>query len=198
MIITYVYIDEGTFKYSKEEDMVNHNNFIDKLKNRDLRALDYLVDNYGDFVIKVSYSVLQDRELSEECTNDVMLKVWNNISSFKGVDEQFPKWLAVITKRYAIDMIRREKRHKNNVLLNEDIKYATSNIEEAYEQKEEVEVVKREIDNLDTTTKEIFMRKFFKGQRVTEISKELGLTSTAVSNRLLRGKRKITQVLGRR
>lgn len=178
--------------------MVNHNNFIDKLKNRDLKALDYLVDNYGDFVLKVSYSVLQDRGLSEECTNDVMLKVWNNINSFKGVDGQFPKWLVVITKRYAIDMIRKEKKHKNNILLNEDIKHSTNNIEEVYEQKEAIEVVRREIDNLDTTTKEIFIRKFFKGHRVTEIGEELGLSSTAVSNRLLRGKRKISEVLGRR
>ena len=54
--------------------MVNKDNFILKLKKKDLIALDYLVDNYSYLVLKVSYSVLNNLDLSEECTNDVMLR----------------------------------------------------------------------------------------------------------------------------
>lgn len=43
--------------------MINEKNFIIKLKKKDLKALDYLVDNYGDFVLKVSYSILQNYKM---------------------------------------------------------------------------------------------------------------------------------------
>lgn len=68
--------------------MINDKKFIYGLKCRDLKALDYLVDNYSDFILKVSYSVLNNRELSEECVNDVLLKIWDNIASFKDVTSQ--------------------------------------------------------------------------------------------------------------
>lgn len=130
--------------------MVNKDNFIIRLRKKDLIALDYLVDNYSQLVLKVSYSVLNNLDLSEECTNDVMLRAWDNIKSFKGDINMFPKWLVVITKRHAIDIIRKEKKHSKNVCLDD------------------------------------------------EISKELGISETAVSNRLSRGKKKLICALERR
>lgn len=103
--------------------MIDKDNFIQGLRYKDLKALDYLVDNYSDLALRVSYSVLNNIELSKECTNEVLLKIWNNITAFKGSDEDFSKWFVVITKRHAIDCLRREKRHINSLELKEDLAY---------------------------------------------------------------------------
>jgi len=103
--------------------MINKENFIEGLKYKDLKALDYLVENYSDLGLKVSYSVLNNKQLSEECTNDALLKIWDSIASFTGNSENFAKWFAVITKRQAIDILRREKRHSYSLELKEDLVY---------------------------------------------------------------------------
>ena len=40
--------------------------FIKSLKKREKKALDFFVDNYSELIFKVSYGILNDRELSEE------------------------------------------------------------------------------------------------------------------------------------
>ncbi len=52
--------------------MINKDNFIQGLRYKDLKALDYLIESYSDLGLKVSYSVLNNRQLSEECVNDVL------------------------------------------------------------------------------------------------------------------------------
>lgn len=172
--------------------MINSKNFIHGLKCRDLKALDYLVDNYSDLILKVSYSVLNNRELSEECVNDVLLKIWDNIASFKDNNENFPKWLVVITKRQAIDILRKEKKHSLNLELNEDLGYRTNdNAFEEVNKKIEREELKAGIEKLDRSSKDIVVRRYFKDESVEEISNDLGISKGAVSNRLLRLKKKL-------
>lgn len=171
--------------------MVNKDNFIEKLKKKDLMALDYLVDNYSDLVLKVSYSVLNNLHNSEECTNDVMLKAWDNVKSFKGDINMFPKWLVVVTKRHAIDLIRKEKRHSKNVCLDDEIKINTRDVADEVQEKLAIEGIQFEISKLDDKSKDVINRRVFKNQKVIEISKDLGISETAVSNRLIRGKKKL-------
>ncbi|MBB6624045.1 sigma-70 family RNA polymerase sigma factor [Clostridium gasigenes] len=178
--------------------MVNKDNFIIRLRKKDLIALDYLVDNYSQLVLKVSYSVLNNLDLSEECTNDVMLRAWDNIKSFKGDINMFPKWLVVITKRHAIDIIRKEKKHSKNVCLDDEISINIRDVADEVEDIIAMDVIHSEINNLDNKSKDVIVRRIFKNQKVNEISKELGISETAVSNRLSRGKKKLICALERR
>ena len=62
--------------------MVNSNNFIMELKKRNPQALEYVIDNFGNLVYKIAYGYLNSNELSEECLNDVLLKVWTCIEGY--------------------------------------------------------------------------------------------------------------------
>lgn len=176
--------------------MISNENLIKKLGTKDLKALEHLIDNYSNFVFKVSYSVLNNLESSEECTSDVMLKVWDNINSFKGDITQFPKWLVVITKRQAIDMLRKSKKHSNNIGLEDKIMYYTKGVEEVVQEKMSVENINEKIDSLDKNSREVIVRKAFNGETVKHISKELEISESAVSNRLLRARKKLNLILG--
>lgn len=97
--------------------LVKEEDFISQLKRKNPKALDYMFESYGNFIFKVAYSVLNNRQLSEECVNDVLLKIWNNIDSFNKGPESFKGWVIVISKYTAIDILRREKKHDNLVDL---------------------------------------------------------------------------------
>ena len=175
--------------------MINKDNFIRGLRYKDLKALDYLVENYSDFGLKVSYSILNNRQLSEECVNDVLLKIWDNIDSFKGDSENFSKWFVVITKRHAIDVLRKEKRHSCNLELKEDRAYALhDNTFEQVNKKLEEEVLKSSLEMLDKNSKEIIVRRYFKDESLAEISSSLEINKSAVSNRLSRVKKKLKHI----
>lgn len=175
--------------------MVNKDNFIEALRYKDLKALDYLVDNYSDLGLKVSYSILNNRQLSEECTNDVLLKVWDNIASFNGSNESFGKWFVVITKKQAIDILRREKKHSCNLQLNEALAYIIEdNAFEEVNKKLEEEVLKSNLEALDENGREIIVRRYFNDESIEEISTNIGISKNAVSNRLLRVKKKLKKI----
>ena len=167
--------------------------FIKSLKRREKKALDFFVDNYSELIFKVSYGILNDRELSEENVNDVILKVWNNAKSFNRADDKFAVWVIVITKYTAIDCLRKEGKHsyKDNI---EDIEIASSeSIEDYFISNERVREVKIEIDNMSSIDKEIFMRKFFMEHTSKEIGKSLGLTEKLVNLRIFRGRKKLKE-----
>ncbi|EJP6471573.1 sigma-70 family RNA polymerase sigma factor [Clostridium sporogenes] len=175
--------------------MINEDNFIQGLKCKDLKALDYLVENYSDLALKVSYSVLNNRQLSEECTNDILFKIWDNIDSFKGDSENFVKWFVVITKRYAIDVLRREKRHRLNLELKDDLAYKfDDNTFEKVNKKLQVQALRSSLEILDKNSKEIIVRRYFKDETIEEISSSLDIKKSAVSNRLMRVKKKLKNI----
>ena len=62
---------------------VNENNYIRELRNRNEKALDYIIDNYG-WIIKsiVKKHLYNLHSVQEECINDILLGIWNNIREF--------------------------------------------------------------------------------------------------------------------
>lgn len=179
--------------------MINEDNFIQGLKYKDLKALDYLVENYSDLGLKVSYRLLNNRQLSEECTNDVLLKIWDNISSFSGSNESFAKWFVVVTKRQAVDILRKEKRHSSSLELKEDLAYTIDdNVFEQVNKKLEDEVLRSSLEMLDEGSKEIIVRRYFNDESLDKISDNLGINKSAVSNRLSRVKKKLKHIFAGR
>ena len=140
------------------------NDLIKQLKKKNPKALDYIFNKYGNLIFKVSYSILNNRTLIEECVNDVLLNIWNNIDSFNKGDEKFKAWIIVMTKYTSIDMLRKEK-----------ILFA--------------------IKTFDKKNKEIFIKRFFLNYSIKEISESIGISENAISNRIRRGKLKLSELL---
>lgn len=169
-------------------------NFIRYLRRKNPKALDYVFNNYGNLIFKVAYSVLNNRQLSEECVNDVLLKIWNNIDSFDKGDDKFKSWLIVMTKYTAIDILRREKKHEN-VLELESYEREDESLEKLFEQKETKKQILSAINEFDKENREIFIRRFFLQYSIKEISKIIGISENATSNRIRRGKVKLIEIL---
>lgn len=160
-------------------------NLINLLKSGDTEALEYLIDSYCNLIFKVCYTILNDRELSKECVNDVLLKIWDNIEGFYGEEKQFKNWICTISKYTAIDRLRREEKKNNYIELKENL-ISNSNIEEAFQYREELESVIKNIEEFSLKDKEIFYRRFILGETLGEISDKLKLTEKYIGQRISR------------
>lgn len=170
---------------------INQSNLVSELKNKNTKALDYLTDHYGNLLMKVAYSVLKDREKSLECVNDSLFKIWNNIEYFTSEDSKFATWIIVITKRTAIDELRKAKKLKDHLPLEDFITSDALDITKILEDKEFRKSLLNKINSMEKINKEIFLRRFFLEEPISDIAKRLNLSVSSISNRILRGKKKL-------
>lgn len=77
---------------------------------RDEAAIRETQDKYGRYLTKIAYNILSDLEDSMESVNDTYLHAWNSMPPHKpGI---LSTYLAKITRRVSIDMVRRQNRKK--------------------------------------------------------------------------------------
>lgn len=172
---------------------INKDNYIKALREKNIEALDFIMDTYSNLIFKVAYKVLNKRELSEECINDVFLKVWNNIDIFNKEDDKFKNWICTITKYTAIDMLRSEKKHSNNLSIEEEVLNSKSELEKDFQNDNDLLIIKNEINSMDKIDREIFIRRFYYGEKIKVISEKLGMTDNAINLRILRGRKRLSE-----
>ncbi|MGL4654690.1 MAG: sigma-70 family RNA polymerase sigma factor [Sarcina sp.] len=166
-------------------------NYIDAMKEGDLDSLNHVIDLYSNLAFKVSYKVLQNRELSNECVNETFFKVWSNVKKFNRDEKSFKNWICTIAKYTAIDILRKEKKHDENIYI-EDILIDISDKEDDIETSIVLKEAIQELDELDRT---IFIRRFYNEEKICDIARDLSMTDNAVYLRIMRGKKALANKL---
>ncbi|WP_158540599.1 sigma-70 family RNA polymerase sigma factor [Romboutsia weinsteinii] len=170
---------------------MNDLELINRLKDRDESALIDLIDIYGDLIYRASNKVLNNKELSEECLNIVLLKVWDGIDYYNDDKGLFKNWIFTLSKYSAIDILRKENKHISNKLeLKEYIK-DRNKVEDIVLVKEEIRELNNNLRNLNQTEKEIFIERYQKGRKIKDIAKSFGINQRALSLRIMRIKKKL-------
>lgn len=171
---------------------IDEGNFISQLVNKNEKALDYVIDSYG-WIIKsiVKKQLYNLQSVQEECINDILLGIWNNIDSFDEGKNEFKNWVAGISKFKSIDY----KRKYLKSLEYENIDDLQIGVPDTTHE----EVIKNELDDdvkdmlncLKERDKELFYKLYVEEKGIDDISKETGLKRETIYNRLSRGKKKI-------
>lgn len=180
--------------------MKTKDNYIGRLKNKDEDALEFIMDEYFPLVKGIVRQVLLpigSRELTEECISDVFLAVWHHAHKFKGEgEEEFRKWLCAIAKYKAIDFYRRERKNLEVPASDRegiDLFPPQESAEEQVLFMENAKEMNKLLNSFSATDRTIFIMKFFWGMPSEEISRKLGLTKSAVDNRIYRSKKQLVK-----
>ncbi len=75
-------------------------------------ALIQLHDEFSTPVYSVAYRVLGNSQDAEEVTQDVFLKLWDKAYTFDANKGKFISWILTITRRSAIDRLRKRDRRE--------------------------------------------------------------------------------------
>jgi len=174
---------------------MNDENFINQLKKKNEKALDYVIQKYG-WLIKtiVSKHLFSLKDHQEECINDVLLAIWKNIDQYDSKISTFQNWVSGIARYKSIDY----KRKYLSSLQNE----AWETTEIIYYDQGLADILENEISDdlkellacLKEEDRNIFMKLFFEEKEVEMVCRETGLKPSVIYNRISRGKRKMKRL----
>src|SRR6266567_2337668 len=85
----------------------------------DDKALKKLIEKYLKPLYNFTYQLTRDPGAAEDITQDVFVKVWQNINSFDN-QKKFSTWIYAIAKNTALDFLKRKKSFSFSVFEKED------------------------------------------------------------------------------
>lgn len=89
-------------------------NLVCKFKNGDTKALEYLIDKYSTALLCFVKSYIHDEARAKDVVQESFIALWSKKEGFSE-DSNLKSLLYTICKNRAINMIRDEKKFRNNV-----------------------------------------------------------------------------------
>jgi len=90
---------------------ITEKNVVEQLIMKNEKALFFIVDQYGGIMKSIIKKYLGNLEsIEEECLDDVLLLIWNNIMYYDDSKNSLKNWIGAITKHKAIDYQRQYKK----------------------------------------------------------------------------------------
>ena len=156
---------------------------------RDERALEETKKHFSSYCRKIAYGLLRSEEDARECENDVYLAAWNSIPPNR--PEDLATYLGKLTRRAAIDRVRRENRLKRAGLVEALDEFAETlpspeGVEDAIEAKELSRLLSEFLHALSDIDRAIFLRRYWFGDDLSAVARRFGLRKSALKMRLLR------------
>lgn len=90
---------------------------LDRIKAGDKSSFEFLYRKYSPFIRHYVYVRVHNQKQTEDLVQDIMLKVWRNLDSYK-VDRTFNSWVWGIVKNHVIDHHRKVQRTVLNTAVN--------------------------------------------------------------------------------
>ena len=165
------------------------------LKQGHEQAFEELVDLYKNKVYNTCLGFVQNEEDGEELTQDVFIKVFENIGSFKG-ESKLSTWLYRIAVTQSLDFIRRKNRKKRSGFLLSISSKPENEWQQpdffhpgvAAEQKENAAVLFKAIRQLPEQQQTAFLLQKLEGLNQQEVADVMRTTVSAVESLLQRAK----------
>ncbi len=141
-----------------------------------------LVDKYQNMVINMSYTLTGSHADADEVAQDVFLRVFHHIDSFKG-DSLFKTWLISITKNLCYTKIMKHKKEKEKL----EAYYQDIELNKSDELvRNQATPVSDALSKLPLKYKEVITLRHISGLKIREVANLLHLSESAIKMRYTR------------
>ncbi|MDP9378738.1 MAG: sigma-70 family RNA polymerase sigma factor [Chloroflexota bacterium] len=147
----------------------------------DENGLSVLYDRYARVVYSLILRVVQNRQVSEELTQEVFLRVWQQASTFHRDKGRFASWLFGIAHHIAIDELRRRKARPQQVYDDPSISRSMLDVTDGEPEPEEIALggIRREyiieaLSQLPENQREVLELSYFGGLTQSQIAERRG------------------------
>ncbi|MDP3452259.1 MAG: RNA polymerase sigma factor [Bacteroidales bacterium] len=168
--------------------------------NGDKDSFRILAERYSDTLFRVAMGYLHSKEDSEDIVQDVFIKVYNSLDSFKG-DSKLSTWLYRIMVNACLNEIDRKRRRGIFERIEEGMaKISNKGAADRDPQEsmiaDEVAVsIRKAIDSLPDKQKTAFILQKYQDLSQKEISTIMQITEGSVEQLLIRGKNNLKNKL---
>jgi RNA polymerase sigma-70 factor (ECF subfamily) len=154
-------------------------------------AVQELYEEYGRSVFTVAFAALGDRSLAEEAVQQTFLQAWRAAGRFDPDRDPGP-WLYAIARRVAVDLHRRERRHRSVEGGDAEVAVLSPSFEGTWA----IWQVRSALDRLTESERAIVRATHYLGLTHQETAERLGLPVGTVKSRSYRAHRKLAGFLG--
>lgn len=168
---------------------------IEGLKKQKRGSLETAIDIYTPYVSVIVYNIIgqvMTKEDVEEVVSDVFVLLWRNAKMLDLNKGSVRSYLGTIAKNAAKKKLRSVSAEAP---LDESSFASMLSPEERAEKKEEMKKLLELIDSLGEPDSEIFLRRYWYGERVSKISAATGICKSTITTKLQRGRKKLKEIL---
>ena len=165
---------------------------IKKILNGKTEQYEYFLDRYGQQVFVLVDRIVSCQEDAEELTQDVFLKAFQQLSSFKS-ESSFSTWIYRIATNLAISAVRKKR---NDVLRLDDSVFANlsdTQVDEALEDdsEEQMERLQQAMNQLEADERALITLYYLEEKPLVEVAFILGMTDGNAKVKLHRIRKKL-------
>lgn len=165
--------------FEKEDDLI----LVENILSGNIKDFERLVERYETTILKFIYSMIRDKQIAEDITQEVFITVYNKLDTFDS-KYKFSNWILRISKNKCIDYIRKAKKvNESNIDEFISIKSTEVSPEERLEFKETKQIIIQYINTLNDIDKQIIMLRYSQKATFNDISKILDINESSVKRR---------------
>lgn len=174
---------------------------VEKCRGGNDDAWREMVELFGPRLYSVAYHFTLKREDAEELTQEIFLKVFENLHRFDG---SFPlvAWIVSVARNLCIDRYRRRKRERSFRFVNDEavapLLRAQDDPSEDALRKERTKLLFWAISEIPEDLAEILVLRDLDGMAYDEIGKALRLPDGTVKSRLFRARAEVSRKIRER
>lgn len=176
--------------------MTDHD-FIEDLKNGNLRGLEDLVARYQNKALRVVYMIVQDEQLSEDIVVDTFLNISRNIRLFNS-SKPFEPYLMRSMVNAALNANRRRFISLENVEISSRLEQLLTNtvsIEDQVEAEETRLEIQQAITALSPKQRAVIVQRYYLGLSEIEMAEILEAPRGTIKWLLNRARRNLKRLL---
>ena len=184
--------------------MYNNEILFSKAQAGDMQAFEIFIINYEKLIYNAAYRMLPNPYDAEDIAQEVMIKVYKNISKCKNI-ASFKSWLLKIVHNTSIDEIRKRK-NKATISLDKEFEGDDGPMENQLlkdENTPETELIKKDtarqiqkaIENLPADYRSVIVLRDVAGLSYEEIAKVTGVNLGTVKSRIARARSNLQKEL---
>jgi RNA polymerase sigma-70 factor (ECF subfamily) len=180
---------------------IDEKDLVARCRQGDDDAWRDLVDRFGQKVYAIAYHFTMRREDAEELSQEIFLKVFENLHRYDG---GFPlvAWILSLSRNLCIDRYRRRKREKSFRFISDDAVTGLLKSEDDPAsmalKKERTQMLFSALSEIPEDLAEILILRDLNGLAYDEIGKALELPEGTVKSRLFRARSEVARKIRER
>ncbi len=173
-----------------DEDLV----YINRFKSGDLGGFEMLVKKYYNRSLNIANSLVFNVANSQDIVQEAFIKVYNNLSSFRG-DSKFFSWLYRVVVNCSYDFLRK---NKDKMISLEDPDCPDIACEKDSPDLLAGDLIKAALSKVPFRYRSAVILRDIEGLSYEDIGKALGVGVGTVESRIFRGRQILKDILVKR
>ncbi len=165
---------------------------IQRVLDGDTHLFEHFLNHYAQQVFHLVLSIVEERNDAEELTQDIFLKAYESLSSFKA-GSSFSTWIYRIAYNTAISAVRRRK--QTPMVVDDALiaNLAATQVDELLDdtREEQIQHLHQAISQLDASERALLTLYYDEERPISEVAHITGLTEVNVKVRLHRIRKKL-------